>query len=138
MHPGSGESPASFEIPQSPEGELSEDTSLEQLPVKSPENRPQGQSIKASSAAAASMAAPSSAVTIITDDTAVSSNQTSAQTSAKDTDRIDKVWIDKAKAIISKTKDDPYEQKRELSRVKADYIKNRFNKTIKLDDTVAK
>ena len=137
MQPGSGESHVNFELPQPPEGELAEDTSLEQLPSRSPENKPQSQSIQASSNAASSYALPSNAITVITDDSTVPQAGQSSFT-GKDEDRIDKVWVEKAKSIIVRTKEDPFEQKNQLSKVKADYIKTRFNKTIKLDDAASK
>src|SRR5258708_25983220 len=40
--------------------------------------------------------------------------------------RIEPIWVDKAKAIISQTREDPYMQKTEMSRVKAEYIQKRF------------
>ncbi len=73
------------------------------------------------------------------DDTqAATDDQTAAAASsgghpAHDADRIEKVWVDKAKAVISKTQDDPFAQKREMSKVKAEYIQKRFNKTIPTD-----
>jgi hypothetical protein len=56
---------------------------------------------------------------------------------AREGDIIEKVWINKAKAIIAQTQDDPFIQKNEMSRVKADYIQKRFNKTIPVDDKKA-
>jgi hypothetical protein len=55
--------------------------------------------------------------------------------SAKDTDRIEPVWVNKAKEIIAKTHDDPYLQKDQMSKVKADYIARRFGKQIKTEGT---
>lgn len=55
---------------------------------------------------------------------------------AKDGDIIEKVWIDKAKAIVAQTQNDPFVQKNEMSKVKADYIQKRFNKSIPTGDTV--
>jgi hypothetical protein len=60
----------------------------------------------------------------------------SVSLTAKDSDRIEKQWVDKAKTIVAHTQDDPYKQKHALSKFKADYIKKRFNKTIPSDDTV--
>lgn len=54
---------------------------------------------------------------------------------ASDADLIEKEWVDRAKAIVAKTQDDPYHQKKAISKVKAEYIQKRFNKTIKADDT---
>ena len=56
---------------------------------------------------------------------------------AQDTHRIEKQWVERAKKIIAQTKDDPQSQKHEMSLVKAEYIRKRFNKTIPTDDTAA-
>jgi hypothetical protein len=58
-------------------------------------------------------------------------------TPAADTDRIEKQWVHKAKAIVEQTQDDPYKQKSEMSKVKAEYIKKRYNKIIRADETGA-
>lgn len=55
---------------------------------------------------------------------------------AADVDRIEKEWVDRAKAVVGRTRDDPYAQNSEMSKVKADYIKKRFNKTLPTDDAV--
>ena len=52
---------------------------------------------------------------------------------SNDTDLIEKEWVNKAKQIVEKTRDDPYKQSEELTVVKADYVKKRYNKTIKLN-----
>lgn len=62
---------------------------------------------------------------------------TDNQHQAADTDRIESVWVEKAKSIIAKTHDDPHLQKQEMSRIKADYIQKRFGKQIKTDETGA-
>lgn len=53
---------------------------------------------------------------------------------AEDDDLIEKEWVKKAKNIIDKTKDDPFTQSNEMSLFKADYIKKRYNKTIKTSE----
>lgn len=63
--------------------------------------------------------------------------KTAAPSDASDGDRIERQWVDKAKTVASSTKDDPYTQKNEMSKVKADYIKSRFNKTIRIDGEAA-
>ncbi len=47
-------------------------------------------------------------------------------------DALDQEWVDKAKAIVEKTKNDPYVESRELGRVKADFLRTRYNKHIKI------
>ena len=72
-----------------------------------------------------------------TEDTAapVSSPKTS-KLPAADSDLIEKQWVQKAKEIVAETKSDPYKQKSEMSKIKADYIGKRYNKAIKTDDAV--
>jgi hypothetical protein len=53
---------------------------------------------------------------------------------AADTDNIEREWVDKVKNIIAHTQDDPHLQKEQMSRIKAEYIQKRFNKTIKTDE----
>lgn len=55
--------------------------------------------------------------------------------SAEDVDNIGKEWVAKAKKIVDQTKDDPHLQNKQISRVKADYIKKRYNKDIRVSDT---
>jgi hypothetical protein len=49
-----------------------------------------------------------------------------------DGDLIEKEWVNKAKQIVERTRDDPYKQSEELTYFKADYMKKRYGKTIKL------
>jgi hypothetical protein len=56
---------------------------------------------------------------------------------AQDSERIEPVWVNKAKEIIARTHDDPYLQKDQMSKVKAEYIQKRFNKQIKTDEAPA-
>ena len=53
---------------------------------------------------------------------------------ADDTDLIEKEWVDKAKQIVAQTSHDPYLQNKEINKVKADYLKKRYNKDVKLID----
>lgn len=53
---------------------------------------------------------------------------------ADDNDLIEKEWVNKAKNIIEKTKNDPHQQSDAITLFKADYIKKRYNKTIKTDE----
>ncbi|MDB5170853.1 MAG: hypothetical protein JWO35_547 [Candidatus Saccharibacteria bacterium] len=54
------------------------------------------------------------------------------QTLPDDGDLIEKEWVNKAKAIVARTRDDPYTQSEELTVFKADYMKKRYDKTIKV------
>ena len=53
---------------------------------------------------------------------------------ADDADLIEKEWVAKAKQIIDQTKTDPRVQSTELSKVKAEYVKKRYNKEIKTSE----
>lgn len=53
---------------------------------------------------------------------------------AADIDVIEKEWVDKAKQVIAETRTDPYKQVRALHALRADYMKKRYNKDIKLPD----
>lgn len=73
-------------------------------------------------------------VTFPQDDTATPvSSPVTAKIPAADADRIEKQWVDKAKAIVAQTKSDPFKQKNEMSKIKADYIGKRYNKTVKTE-----
>lgn len=50
---------------------------------------------------------------------------------ASDTDLIEKEWINVLQNIVKHTSEDPYTQQAEISKVKADYMKKRYNKDIK-------
>lgn len=53
---------------------------------------------------------------------------------ADDADLIEKEWVERAKAIVAQTKNDPYQQNKEISKVKAAYLKKRYNKDLKVDE----
>lgn len=53
---------------------------------------------------------------------------------ADDNDVIEKEWVQKAKNIVGETKTEPHQQSVQLSYLKKDYIKKRFDKDIKLPD----
>jgi hypothetical protein len=79
--------------------------------------------------------APQAPVVQIPVQTQSSSPPISAGLPAQDTDLIEKEWVERAKSIVAQTQDDPYKQKNEMSKIKADYIKKRFNKSIPLEDS---
>lgn len=53
-------------------------------------------------------------------------------TVANDDDVMEKVWVAKSKKIIESTKGDPYEREKEVGKLQAEYIQNRYGKKIKL------
>jgi hypothetical protein len=58
--------------------------------------------------------------------------QTTGPTTVDDGDLIEKEWVTKAKQIVERTRDNPYQQSEELTLFKADYMKKRYDKTIKV------
>jgi hypothetical protein len=136
MNPNSGESLPKFELPQLPETGGEQTSIKEKSSVATPENKPQKQAIQISSQVASDLALPAQPIT------STSSTQTDdaidVSKVTKDSDRIEKEWIDKAKAIAGNNRDDPYSQKNAMSQVKADYIRKRFNKTVKTNEPKVK
>lgn len=54
---------------------------------------------------------------------------------ADDTDTaFDEEWVNKAKEAVERTHADPYMQSRELGKLKAQYIKLRYNKDVKVGE----
>lgn len=49
---------------------------------------------------------------------------------ADDADLIEKEWVEKAKEIVEKTRDNPFLQNKAISEIKVDYIKKRYNKDV--------
>jgi hypothetical protein len=56
---------------------------------------------------------------------------------AADGNTIEKEWVDALKLVEERTKNDPYKQKEEVSRIKADYQLKRFNKRPNTDEAIA-
>lgn len=133
----SGEAPK-FELPPVPAGrETGVDTGAEVLPAQ---ESSVGQRQPASSGqlvpAASIPVPPSIPVPTTYQPSSVSTDDGDGGLTAAEIDRIEKEWVDKAKSIVARTHDDPFEQNNEMSKVKAEYIKKRFNRTIPTDDTV--
>jgi hypothetical protein len=53
-----------------------------------------------------------------------------APLTADDNDLIEKEWVVRAKEIVSSTRQDPYQQNRSIMRLRADYLKKRYNKDV--------
>lgn len=49
---------------------------------------------------------------------------------AADEDLIEKEWVDKAKKIITETKDDPYAREAAVVKLQADYLRKRYGKEL--------
>lgn len=49
-------------------------------------------------------------------------------------EELDQLWVNKAKDIVEQTKADPFTQSNELNKVKAEYLKIRFDKEFNVGD----
>lgn len=56
---------------------------------------------------------------------------------AGDVDLIEKEWVNKAKEVVARTKEDPHKQNDELNNVKVGYMKKRYNREVKLPENGA-
>ncbi len=68
-----------------------------------------------------------------TDDVSSTTNPV-VQIPADDGDLIEKEWVNKAKQIVESNRDDPRKQSAEITVFKADYLKQRYNKSIKISE----
>jgi hypothetical protein len=141
MEPNRGGTP-NFELPReqpeaAPEqGEARREQTVEQAPAARPERSPQAAKQPALPVVPDDIPAADNPVIAAPPDD-VTDNAFDPHQAAEDTDRIEPEWVDKAKAIVSQTHDDPYAQKHEMSKIKAEYIRKRFGKTIKTDEAAA-
>ena len=67
-------------------------------------------------------------------DPATTTTSDDAPLVAADDDLIEKEWVDRAKKIISETRDDPHRREQEVSKLQADYLKKRYGKELGASD----
>lgn len=99
------------------------------VPERSGEMRPATQPVVS---VPASMPQPAPVAPQTPSAPAVSTADSATPLVADDVDVIEKEWVDKAKKIVSSTKEDPHAQEQQVSRLQADYLMKRYNKQIKL------
>lgn len=73
---------------------------------------------------------PVSLPVVTSDDDNAAPSTSSVPMIAADEDLIEKEWVDKAKAIIAQTKDDPYLREKEVGKLQADYLQKRYGKEL--------
>jgi hypothetical protein len=139
MNPNSSETGPQFELPKTPEGleKQRERAMEEQVAEESKQTKKLPKTPQDAQVAPVQATPP---VVIPVKDVKTDRKGTSTLGSdlpADDADLIEKQWVHRAKAIVAQTQDDPYKQKKEMGKVKAEYIKKRFNKTIPSDDAVS-
>ncbi len=119
--------------PESSEYSLSQPEVAVSMPETSGERMSQAASAVAQ-ATAGPVATPASTVMATpATDTGLGA-QTANPVIADDADVIEKEWVEKAKYIVAKTKDNPHEQSAELTSFKHDYIKKRYGRELQLPD----
>lgn len=100
----------------------------EQAPERNNEKKPEVGYVQAE---AAQIAMPALPTPVITPDPVVSlATDDDIPSVAADDDLIEKEWVDKAKKIISATRDDPYRREREISKLQIEYIRRRYGREI--------
>lgn len=77
---------------------------------------------------------PPPAVSPTTDPSSLAHPAANLPDIADDNDLIEKEWVEKAKQIVEHTKLDPHMQNKEMGKMKADYLKKRYNKDVKIVD----
>ena len=134
MDSGNAQPQPTFEVPKQPgRVESAPNNTPEQMPtteLPNPSAPPQNPVIDTDPATIAKPTAPLNP--IIDNQTPV--NVPTSGLPADDADLIEKQWVVKAKQIVEQTKNDPYVQNQEISKVKAEYISKRFNKQVKLPE----
>ncbi len=100
---------------------------VEQAPVASEQAPKSGQSVPSFSVPLPTQPPINDQQSVVSD-----TSQSVVQTLPDDGDLIEKEWVNKAKAIVERTRDDPYKQSEQLTVFKADYLNKRYDKTIKV------
>lgn len=120
--------------------ELQPDTQVERAPAAQEVDRPAGEAANQNAGMQVVVQDPQ-VVQPVSDDPAQGGTTTQTATTdlntpdlANDVDVIEKEWVDKAKEIVDITADDPYKQNHNVSLLKADYMKKRYGKDIKVPD----
>lgn len=138
MSTGNTELTPQFEVPLPPAGgETSQDQGMERPApheTQRPSPQPKQTTVPPVEPPVIPAAPPPAAPVADDDGTTQPVSAATRDLHAEETDLIEKEWVDRAKQIVATTQDDPYKQKNEISKAKADYIQKRFNKTIKVDD----
>lgn len=117
-----------------PEQVIGEVPSLPPLETGLEAHQERSEQVAETRAIANDMAAPSTATAVVTPvaPTQAPMDNTSAASStplvAADEDVIEKEWVDKAKDIVSKTKDDPHARSEQVDGLRKDYQQKRFGK----------
>lgn len=139
MEPNRGGAPINFELPAqppSPEDEVGQEQTAEAPPAR-PEQAGKQTKQPALPVIPDDIPTVDQPVIAAPPQDVTKPVPTDPKSIADDAERIEREWVDKVKNIIAQTQDDPHLQKEQMSKVKAEYIQKRFNKTIKTDEAAA-
>lgn len=126
-----------LQIPSVEQRPVSSDFAVEKTPdffgkerdnksIESYEQKSKNTAISSAVGLTTSLPAPVIDDVKVVDDTSITLNPIAA----KNDDLIAKEWVDRAKKIVSETKDDPYQQEKEVNKLQKDYLQKRYGKEI--------
>lgn len=142
MEPSSSETPGiELPAPQQMPGEAAAGagetdpfgSAVEQAPSGPEKTMAPRQGASAAAVPPITLPLPQPAPTAGASDDASATTPAISATVVDDGDLIEKEWVSKAKQIVEKNRNDPYKQSEELTVFKADYMKKRYDKNIKID-----
>ncbi len=139
MDPNTINTQPNFDLPEpiAPDKDSAPNSSTDSKELSVTNEKPAQEMGKQAPQTAGPMAPPLSTPIPVSDSTASSTADPMTPATnliADDVDLIEKEWVTKAKAIVGQTKDNPHLQNKELNKVKADYIKKRYNKDVKVSE----
>jgi len=131
MEPRQEGIPGGVERTPAPSGERTSVPQIEQLPGNGEVYKDNKVELGVAQAEAAQVAMPALPTPVLTSpQPAASPVADDAPIVANDDDLIEKEWVDKAKKILSETRDDPYKREQEISKLQIEYIRRRYGRQI--------
>jgi len=114
-----------------PSGERTPVPQIERPPESGEIYQDKKQEVDAVQAEVAQIAMPALPAPVLTTTQSISSAVSDdSPIVANDDDLIEKEWVDKAKKILSETREDPYKREQEISKLQIEYIRRRYGRQI--------
>jgi len=114
-----------------PSGERTSVPQIERPPESGEIYQDKKQEVDAVQAEVAQIAMPALPAPVLTTTQSISSAVSDdSPIVANDDDLIEKEWVDKAKKILSETREDPYKREQEISKLQIEYIRRRYGRQI--------
>jgi len=131
MEPRQEGIPGGVERAPVPSGERTSVPQIERLPKSAEIYQDKKQEVDAAQAEVAQIAMPALPAPVLTTSQPISSAVSDdSPIVANDDDLIEKEWVDKAKKILSETREDPYKREQEISKLQIEYIRRRYGRQI--------